>query len=51
MTATTVPAPAQLVDDRYRSARVTFFSDTMLIFRRQLQLSLRNPSRVISGLI
>jgi ABC-2 type transport system permease protein len=32
-------------------ALLTFFSDTWLIFRRQLRLSLRNPAWVIIGLI
>lgn len=50
-TTTTVPAPADMLEDRYRGGAVTFVSDTMLIFRRQLTLSLRNPAWVIIGLI
>ena len=34
-----------------RPALLTFFSDTWLIFRRQIRLSLRNPAWVIIGLI
>jgi ABC-2 type transport system permease protein len=34
-----------------RPASLTFFSDTWLIFGRQLRLSLRNPAWVIIGLI
>jgi ABC-2 type transport system permease protein len=37
--------------DRDRSRAVSFVSDTLLIFRRQMRLSLRNPAWVIIGLI
>src|SRR5262249_55544068 len=39
------------LDERYRSPMRTFFSDTVLIFRRQLMLSVRSPAWVILGLI
>jgi ABC-2 type transport system permease protein len=53
VTATTLtkpaaPAPATAV---HRVGVLTFFSDTLLVFRRQLKLSLRNPAWVIIGLI
>jgi ABC-2 type transport system permease protein len=50
-TATTVTAPDQLAAESYPAGMLTFFSDTLLIFRRQLRLSLRNPAWVIIGLI
>jgi ABC-2 type transport system permease protein len=37
--------------DEQRSGLLTFFSDTGLIFTRQLRLSLRNPAWVIIGLV
>src|SRR5713101_3423963 len=42
----TAPAPA-----RQQPAALGFFSDTWLIFQRQIKLSLRNPAWVIIGLI
>ena len=51
MTATTTTVTAPGLDERYGSRALTFFSDTMLIFRRQLRLSVRNPAWVIIGLI
>ena len=51
MTATTTTVTVPGLDERYGSRALTFFSDTMLIFRRQLRLSLRNPAWVIIGLI
>jgi ABC-2 type transport system permease protein len=51
VTATTTTVTAPGLDERYGSRALTFFSDTMLIFRRQLRLSLRNPAWVIIGLI
>jgi ABC-2 type transport system permease protein len=50
MTATVVAPPATATTQRYPSALAAFFSDTLLIFRRQLRLSLRNPAWVIIGL-
>ena len=49
-TATTAPTPPAL-DERYGAGPLAFFSDTMLIFRRQLKLSVRNPAWVIIGLV
>ncbi len=60
MTATTTtpadPAPPQSPEAakapaRYQPAALGFFTDTWLIFVRQLKLSLRNPAWVIIGLI
>jgi len=51
VTATTTTVTAPGLDERYGSRALTFFSDTMLIFRRQLRLSVRNPAWVIIGLI
>src|SRR5262249_6594258 len=48
--AASVPTEPAL-DERYGSPVRTFFSDTVLIFRRQLMLSVRNPAWVIIGLI
>ena len=50
MTATIVLAPSAGAGRR-QSAVLAFASDTMLIFRRQLRLSLRNPAWVIIGLV
>jgi len=50
VTATTVLAPPAAADRR-QSAALAFASDTILIFRRQLRLSLRNPAWVIIGLV
>src|ERR1022692_4134095 len=50
VTATTVLAP-RVSAERRQSAVLAFASDTMLIFRRQLRLSLRNPAWVIIGLV
>jgi ABC-2 type transport system permease protein len=44
-TSRTRPAPA-----RQQPAAIGFFSDTWLIFTRQMKLSLRNPAWVIIGL-
>jgi ABC-2 type transport system permease protein len=50
VTATTVTAwPADT--ERPRTGLLAFVSQTMLIFRRQMTLSLRNPAWVIIGLI
>ena len=49
MTAITVTQPG--LEERRGPEALTFFRDTMLIFRRQLRLSLRNPAWVIIGLI
>jgi ABC-2 type transport system permease protein len=49
-TTTTTPNPPAL-DERYGAGPLTFFSDTLLIFRRQLKLSVRNPAWVIIGLV
>src|SRR5215468_6568021 len=58
MTATTATPPdstsrpgADTQAQRQRPALLTFFSDTWLIFGRQMRLSLRNPAWVIIGLI
>jgi ABC-2 type transport system permease protein len=54
VTATTVTIPtadAAVPPEHYRSGLPGFFSDTMLIFNRQMRLSLRNPAWVIIGLI
>jgi len=58
MTATvaTPPDPTSQLDadgqaQWQRPALLTFLGDTVLIFRRQLRLSLRNPAWVIIGLI
>lgn len=50
MTATVVTTPAAGTADRYLSGPRGFLSDTMLVFSRQLRLSLRNPAWVIIGL-
>jgi len=50
VTATIVTAP-QSAAEQDQSGPVIFLADTMLIFRRQLRLSLRNPVWVIVGLI
>ena len=49
MTAITVTTPG--LEERYGPPALTFLRDTMLIFRRQLRLSVRNPAWVIIGLI
>ncbi len=53
MTATTVttPAPPASAAGQSRILATSFFGDTLLIFRRQMRLSLRNPAWVIIGLI
>ena len=51
MTATIATTPAATATERYRSGPLAFLGDTMLIFRRQMRLSLRNPAWVIIGLI
>ncbi|HET7014276.1 MAG TPA: ABC transporter permease [Streptosporangiaceae bacterium] len=57
MTAATTtpadPAPPQTANApaRHQPAALGFFSDTWLIFTRQMKLSLRNPAWVIIGLI
>ncbi len=51
MTATTLTRPDAPVATVHRVGALTFFGDTMLIFRRQMKLSLRNPAWVIIGLI
>lgn len=52
MSATVVTTPdAAKAQERQRPGALTFFSDTGLIFSRQLRLSLRNPAWVIIGLI
>jgi ABC-2 type transport system permease protein len=43
-------APAAAGADRYHAGPRGFISDTLLVFRRQLRLSLRNPAWVIIGL-
>lgn len=45
------PAGTQDGQERYGSALTNFLGDTVLVFRRQLRLSLRNPAWVIIGLI
>jgi|HubBroStandDraft_1064217.scaffolds.fasta_scaffold10734_2 ABC-2 type transport system permease protein len=44
------PAPGGLAPVRPPNWLLTFFSDTWLIFSRQMRLSLRNPAWVIIGL-
>jgi len=51
VTATTVTTPAAAEAERYRPGSLGFLSDTILIFKRQMRLSLRNPAWVIIGLI
>jgi ABC-2 type transport system permease protein len=51
VTATTVTTPAASGAQQYRDGGLTFVRDTMLIFQRQLRLSVRNPAWVIIGLI
>jgi ABC-2 type transport system permease protein len=50
-TVTTTPAPAPATAPRSRTGLMSFLSETILIFRRQMRLSLRNPAWVIVGLI
>ena len=50
MTATTVTTPAATGAGQYQSRALSFFSDTVMIFKRQMRLSLRNPAWVIIGL-
>jgi ABC-2 type transport system permease protein len=53
VTATTLTKPAAPAPSpaAHRVGVLTFFSDTLLVFRRQMKLSLRNPAWVIIGLI
>lgn len=46
----TDPAPSSR-SERLQSGASGFVSDTLLVFRRQLRLSLRNPAWVIIGLV
>jgi ABC-2 type transport system permease protein len=50
-TTTTTPAASAALDERYGAGPLAFFGDTLLIFRRQLKLSVRNPAWVIIGLV
>src|SRR5499427_8085926 len=47
----TPPVDADVQAQGQQPAVLTFFSDTWLIFRRQIRLSLRNPAWVIIGLV
>jgi len=49
VTAITVTRPG--LEERHGPPALMFLKDTMLIFRRQLRLSVRNPAWVIIGLI
>ena len=51
MTATVAQAPTASAAKLDRSGPLTFLGDTMLVFRRQMRLSLRNPAWVIIGLV
>jgi ABC-2 type transport system permease protein len=52
MTAATTSTPVADVQAQWQQPAVlTFFSDTWLIFRRQIRLSSRNPAWVIIGLV
>jgi ABC-2 type transport system permease protein len=53
VTATTLTKPAAPAPSpaAHRVGVLTFFSDTLLVFRRQMKLSLRNPAWVIIGLL
>ncbi|HUJ06020.1 MAG TPA: ABC transporter permease [Streptosporangiaceae bacterium] len=51
MTATIAPAATAAAAERDRSGPLTFLGDTMLVFGRQMRLSLRNPAWVIIGLV